>query len=81
LTNATTGEYILVTTPCPLNQALTIDCDAKEAYLADGTRVNVRLSTDRDSWLDLQSGNNSLNYIDVGTVAVHVTITHRDRVL
>lgn len=81
LTNATTGEYILVTTPCPLNQILTIDCVNKEAYLEDGSRVNVRLSTDRDAWLDLQPGVNNLNYVDVGTVAVHINIVHRDRIL
>jgi len=81
LTNGTTGEYILVTTPCPLNQILTVDCVNKEAYLEDGTRVNVRLSTDRDNWLDLQPGVNNLNYVDVGTVAVHINITHRDRIL
>ena len=81
LTNATTGEYILVTTPCPINQILTIDCVNKEAYLEDGSRVNVKLSTDRDNWLDLQPGVNNLNYVDVGTVAVNINTTHRDRIL
>lgn len=81
LTNSTTGEYILVTTPCPLNQVLTIDCVNKEAYLEDGSRVNVRLSSDRDNWLDLQPGVNNLNYVDVGTVAVNINTTHRDRIL
>lgn len=81
LTNSTTGEYIKVTTPCPLNTALTIDCEKKLAYLADGTRVPITLSSNRQQWLDLQSGNNSLQYDDVGTVAVHVNVTHRDRTL
>lgn len=81
LTNSTTSEYIKVQCPCPLNMALTIDCEAKEAYLADGTRVLVTLSSNRNEWLDLASGVNHLNYVDDGTVAVHVNITHRDRVL
>lgn len=81
LTNSTTGEYIKVTTPCPLNMDLIIDCDRKEAYLEDGTRVFVTLSSNRTDWLNLQSGVNHLNYVDDGTVAVHVNISHRDRIL
>ncbi len=79
LTNATTGEYIKVQTPCAVNSALTIDCENKIAYLQDGSRVNVILSSNREAWLDLQPGNNALNYVDVGTVAVNVVIMHRDR--
>jgi hypothetical protein len=81
LTNNTTGEFIKVQTPCPVNTALTIDCEAKEAYLADGTKVNVTLSTNRDAWLDLAVGANTFQFDDVGTVAVDGTIVHRDRVL
>lgn len=81
ITNNTSGEYLLVTTPCPLNMALTIDCANKEAYLADGTRVIVRLSTDRENWLDLSAGSNTLQFDDVGTVAITGTVAHRDRVL
>jgi len=81
LTNSTTGEYIKVTTPCILNTDLIIDCEQKKAYLEDGTSVNVILSSNRESWLDLEPGNNSLNYMDVGTVAVHINIVHRDRIL
>lgn len=81
LTNATTGEYIKVQTPCPVNTALTIDCENKIAYLADGSRVNVTLSSNREAWLDLKPGVNNLNYVDTGTVAVNVVITHRDRIL
>ena len=81
ITNNTTGEYILVTSPCVVDTVLTIDCDAKEAYLADGTKVIVRLSTDRDAWLDLAVGSNTLQFDDVGTVAITGVVTHRDRVL
>lgn len=81
LKNNTTGEYIKVTTPCLVNSSLTIDCDKQEAYLADGTRVNVITSTDREEWLDLQPGTNNLQYDDVGTAGINVVISHRDRVL
>ncbi|HEU4341009.1 MAG TPA: hypothetical protein VFU31_05510 [Candidatus Binatia bacterium] len=81
ITNNTTGEYILVTTPCPVDTVLTIDCAEKEAYLADGTRVSVRLSTDRESWLDLAAGANTLQFDDVGTVGITGVVTHRDRIL
>lgn len=81
LKNNTTGEYIKVTTPCKLNTSLTIDCLNKIAYLADGSPVNVTLSTDRDDWLNLSAGTNNLEYDDVGTAGVNIVITHRDRVL
>ena len=81
ITNSTTGEYILVTTPCVVNTTLTIDTENKEAYLADGTRVQVRLSTDRSDWLDLAVGSNTLQFDDVGTVSITGTVSHRDRVL
>jgi len=79
LTNGASGEYIKVVSPCALNTALTVDCVNKKAYLADETRVNVILSSNREAWLDLNPGVNNLNYVDVGTAAVTVTITHRDR--
>jgi phage-related protein len=81
LTNATTGEYIKVTVPCILNTDLIIDCENKKAYLEDGAVVNVILSSSRESWLDLEPGINNLNYVDVGTAAVHINIQHRDRIL
>lgn len=79
LTNVTSGEYIRVQTPCPVDMALTIDCENKLAYLADGSRVNVVLSSNREAWLDLLPGANNLTYVDTGTAGVSVTITHRDR--
>lgn len=81
ITNNTTGEFIKITTPNPINTVLTIDCENKEAYLADGTRVPVTLSTDRADWLDLAVGSNTLEFTDVGTVAITGVVTHRDRVL
>ncbi len=81
ITNNTTNEYILIKTPCPVNTTLTIDCLNKEAYLQDGTKVNVILSTDRDAWLDLAVGSNTLQFDDVGTVSITGVVQHRDRVL
>jgi tail protein len=81
ITNNTTGEYIKVAVPCVLNETVTIDCESKDAYLSDGQRVNVTLSTDRAEWLDLSPGSNTLQYDDTGTNAVTVHIIHRDRTL
>lgn len=80
LTNNTTGEFIEFSAPCPLNTALTIDCEAKKAYLADGGRVNVLLSSNRTEWLSLQeSAANTLQWDDAGTAGITFVTTHRDR--
>jgi hypothetical protein len=81
ITNNTSTEYIKCAVPCVLNDVVTIDCEVKEAYLSDGQRVNVTLSTDRAEWLDLSVGANTLQYDDVGTNAVTVHCIHRDRTL
>lgn len=81
LTNTTTGFWIKITTPCPVNSALTVDCTTKTAYLADGRKVPVRLSSNRDDWLSLAPGSNTLQWDDIGTVAVTVSISHDDRIL
>jgi hypothetical protein len=81
ITNNTTGEYIKVAVPCALNETVTVDCETKEAYLSDGGRVSVTLSTDRAEWLDMTPGANTFQYDDTGTNAVTVHIYHRDRTL
>jgi len=81
LTNNTTGEFLKVQCPCPVNATLTVDCVNKKAYLSDGTVVRVTLSTDREEWLDLNVGSNTLQFDDTGTVAVTGSVVHRDRVL
>lgn len=81
LTNNATGEYIILKLPCGLNETVTIDAETKEAYLSDGSRVNVTLSTDRAEWLDLSPGANPLQWDDTGTQAVTVHVIHRDRTL
>ena len=81
LTNNTSGEYIKCAVPCILNDVVTIDCETKDAYLSDGSRVNVTLSTDRSEWLDLSVGANTLQWDDVGSNAITIHVIHRDRVL
>jgi hypothetical protein len=81
LTNNTSGDYIRIKTPCPVNTVLTVDCEAKSATLADGSRVSVALSSNRDGWLDLKPGANTLQFDDTGTVAVTVVTAHTDRTL
>ena len=79
LSNNTTGEYLKCKTHCLEDiGTLTIDCENKKAYLQDGSRVNVVLSTDRDNWLNLRAGSNTLQYDDTGTNAVTLVTTHRD---
>lgn len=80
LTNNTTTEYIKVQTPCLVNSALVVDCDAKRAYLADGSRVAVTLSTSRDAWLDLRAGvANTMQLDETGLNAVTFLTSHVDR--
>jgi hypothetical protein len=81
LTNSTTGEWIKVKTPCAVNTALTVDCANKKAYLSDGRSVPVTLSSERDAWLNLAAGANTLRWDDTGTVAVSVVTSHKDKVL
>jgi hypothetical protein len=79
LTNNTTTEYIKFKTMCPVNTALVIDTDSRTAYLPDGRAVPVTLSTNRQDWLNLAPGANTLAWVDVGTVAVTVVVSHRDK--
>lgn len=81
LTNSTTGEYLKVKTPCAVSDTLTVDAENKAAYLADGSRINVILSTTREAWLDLKVGANTLQFDDVGTVAITAAVIHRDRTM
>lgn len=79
--NTTTGEYLKVKTPCKTNQILDIDCVNRKAYLDDGTRVNVILSSHRNNWLDLVAGNNTLKFVDAGTNTALIAVIHRDRII
>lgn len=81
LDNDTTGESIRCNTPIGLNQTLTIDCENKSVSLSDGGRAVIELSSDRDNWLDLSAGSNTLQFTDAGTAGVTLVTNHRDRTL
>ena len=81
LTNNTSGEWLSFKCPCLVNQTVTIDCENKQAYLSDGSPVLLQFSSDRESWFDLASGNNVLQYDDVGTAVVKINPTYRAKVL
>jgi len=82
LTNNTTGQWLEVSQQIPLNTTLTIDTDALEAYLADGTPVRVRLDDEsRTEWLPLNPalGSNTLQWDETGVNAVTNVVTWNDR--
>jgi phage-related protein len=79
ITNNTTSEYIKFKAACPVNTALTIDTESKSAYLPDGRPIAITFSSNRNDWLNLNPGDNTLQWDDVGTVAVTITVAHRDK--
>lgn len=81
LTNNTTGEWLKFKCPCLINQTVTIDCENKLAYLSDGSKIIVTFSSEREAWLDLDPGNNTLQYDDTGTVAVTQGTSYYAKVL
>jgi hypothetical protein len=82
LANTTTSESLRFSLLCGLNDTLTIDCESKLAYMSDGAQVKIpERSTNREAWLDMAVGSNTLTFTDAGTAAVTVVTTHRDRVL
>lgn len=80
LTNNRTGEWIRFRTSVMLNNAVTIDCENKLAFLHDGTPIsNVEFSSVRRAWLNLLPGNNQLQFDDVGTGNITCGIFWRER--
>lgn len=65
-----------------VNEVTTVDCGEMEAYKEDGTRVRGQLAftgEQRDEWMTLLPGANTIRYTDVGTTGVEVTIRWRAR--
>jgi microcompartment protein CcmK/EutM len=63
-------------------ETVTIDCDELEASRADGTSIRGALDftgAQRDEWLRLASGNNTIRFTDTGTNDVDVVIRFRGR--
>lgn len=82
LTNNTTSEYLTCKTPCPTNDTLTIDCDNKSISLSNGERVGtLSFSTERFTWLDMNTGSNTFQFDETGTGNVTIVTTHRDRLM
>lgn len=81
LTDVSSGEYLTCSTPCPVNDTLTIDCENKLVSLSNGERASIILSTDRVDWLDMLPGTIQLKYDDTGTNGVTLVTTHRDRTM
>jgi hypothetical protein len=81
LYNETTGENIQCSAPCPIGSSLIIDCENKLAYMDDGSIVNITLSSNRKSWLDLVPGANVIKFVDSGTAGNTITVNYRNRIL
>jgi hypothetical protein len=81
LDNDTTGESLRCHVPLGLNETLTVDCENKAVSLSDGGRATVTLDSDREAWLDLGAGSNTLQFTDAGTVGLTLVTQHRDRTI
>jgi hypothetical protein len=81
ITNTTTAHWLEFAQPVPLNTTVTIDTENLEAYLADGSPVRIVLDNEaRPEWLPLSPGvNNTLQYDEVGVVAVSIDTSWANR--
>ena len=83
ITNNTTGEAIKVTYSMQLNEELEVDSDDKTVILLDDNSNEFQalelMGTLRNKWLPLNVGNNTLQFDDVGTGNVTITITWWER--
>jgi hypothetical protein len=83
LENQTTGESVRVTATLALGQEMEVNCDLRTVTLVtDGSRMLSALSllgTPRTNWMTLASGNNLLQFTDVGTTGVTLTTEFEPR--
>ena len=79
ITNVTTGEWFKFKTIATDEEDLTIDCDAKKAYRADGSPIILTFSSVREGWLDISPGTNNIQFTDLDTSAVTLELSHEDR--
>lgn len=81
ITNTTTGDYIIITYTMALNRTITIDCEKKTVTYDDGSNAisALQISSTRNNWLALQSGDNILQYDDTGIANVQVVTTWQDK--
>lgn len=83
LRNNATGDELLINFTMEEDESLEIDTDAKTVtYLADGSNafgaVEV-VGAVRNAWLKLAPGNNTLEFIDEGTVGLTIDIAWEER--
>lgn len=82
LSNDTKGQSIRVKYDLEVNQTLEIDCARHVVtYLKDNSPAfSAVLPTDEDSfaWIDLDPGNNTLSWTELGVVAITGSVIHRD---
>jgi hypothetical protein len=81
LANTTTSESLRCNVPLGLSETLEIDCENKAVSLSGGGRAVVTFSSDREDWLNLAVGSNTLQFTDAGTAGVTLGTEHRDRTL
>lgn len=81
ITNATTGDYIMLDFAMSLNRTLTVNCNTREIYYDDGTPAYnaISWSTYRDGWLPLVYGTNTLSFTDTGTQGVTIGVDYENR--
>lgn len=81
LTNNTTGDALILRYLMATGQSLVINCEDKSVTHSSGANARAALTTNtrRLAWLDLQPGANTLQFDDVGTANVTVSIVYRDR--
>jgi len=82
LENTTTGEAININFVLDVDSELEIDTyDKITTWLEDDSRQfqAVTLDSNRKAWLRLQPGNNTLQFTDVGTDTLTITVTFRTR--
>ncbi len=81
--NQSTGDSVILECVMALNQELELDTEAKTVTLLDdGSNQFQALTLNggaRRDWLPLQPGNNTLEFTDVGTGNVTITIDWRKR--
>lgn len=81
ISNNTTSEYMTVNANMLFNQTLVIDTLNKRAYILENNVIvkTVKLSSVRRDWLNLNAGNNTLQFTDAGTGNITFTTVFEAR--
>ncbi len=81
ITNNTTGEWFELDWGMLLNTELVVDCEAKTVLgpMNENAASAISFSSIRSGWLNLDPGVNQLQYDDLGTVGLTLTVYWRDR--